>query len=211
MSDTRLREQMCRIGHSLHARGLTFGSSGNLSARHPDGGWLVTPTNVSLGDLDPAGLSRLDENGRALEGPKPTKETFLHAAMYGARTDAGGVVHLHSTHAVAVSILRDIDPEDVLPPLTAYCVMKVGKLRLVPYYPPGDEALGTAVAQYAGRHHSLLLANHGPVVAGRDLVSAQYAIEELEETAKLFLMLQGHRINPLTEVQVDELNRRFAR
>ena len=207
---TALREDLCRIGHSLFARGLTFGSSGNISARLPDGGWLVTPTNVAMGDLDPAQLCVLDADGRWVDGPKPTKEVFLHTAMYTSRKDAGAVVHLHSSHAVAVSILEDIDPEDVLPPLTAYAVMRVGKLRLIPYYPPGDAQLGTAVAAVAGRHHAVLLANHGPVVAGADLRTAQYAIEELEETAKLMLMLRGERLRLLTQEQVVELNRRFG-
>lgn len=207
---TALREDLCRIGHSLFARGLTFGSSGNISARLPDGGWLVTPTNVAMGDLDPGQLCVLDSDGRWLDGPKPTKEVFLHTAMYTSRKDAGAVVHLHSSHAVAVSILDDIDPEDVLPPLTAYAVMRVGKLRLIPYYPPGDAQLGTAVAAVAGRHHAVLLANHGPVVAGTDLRTAQYAIEELEETAKLMLMLRGEKLRLLTQEQVAELNHRFG-
>lgn len=205
-----LREDLCRIGQSLFARGLTFGSSGNISARLPEGGWLVTPTNVAMGDLDPAQLCVLDADGRWVGGQQPTKEVFLHTAMYGARQDAGAVVHLHSSHAVAVSILDDIDPDDVLPPLTAYAVMRVGKLRLIPYYPPGDDQLGTAVAAVAGKHHAVLLANHGPVVAGTDLRTAQYAIEELEETAKLMLMLRGERSRLLTHEQVAELNRRFG-
>ena len=205
-----LREELCRIGHSLFARGLTFGSSGNISARLPDGGWLVTPTNVAMGDLDPAQLCVLDASGQWVNGPKPTKEVFLHTAMYGARQDAEAVVHLHSSHAVAVSILDDIDPEDVLPPLTAYAVMRVGKLRLIPYYPPGGEQLGSAVAAVAHKHHAVLLANHGPVVAGKDLRTAQYAIEELEETAKLMLMLRGEKLRLLTQEQVAELNRRFG-
>ncbi|WDR01571.1 aldolase [Devosia algicola] len=198
-------KSLCRIGHSLHSRGLTFGSSGNISVRLPEGGWIVTPTNVAMGDLDPSQLSLLDDDGKWIDGPKPTKETFLHAAMYGARRDAGAVVHLHSTHSVAVSVLEDIDPADVLPAITAYYVMKVGALRLIPYFPPGDPALGEAVAGFADKHHALLLANHGPVVAGADLRSAQYAAEELEETAKLFLLLQGHKIRPLTASQAAAL------
>ncbi|WDR04530.1 aldolase [Devosia rhodophyticola] len=205
---TALREELCRIGHSLYARGLTFGSSGNISVRRPEGGWIVTPTNVAMGDLDPGQLSILDENGNWIEGPKPTKETFLHTAMYGARRDAGAVVHLHSTHSVAVSVLEDIDPADVLPAITAYYVMKVGALRLIPYFRPGDPALGSTVAGFAAKHHALLLANHGPVVAGADLRSAQYATEELEETAKLFLLLQGHKIRPLTPAQAEALKTR---
>jgi len=205
-----LREDICSIGHSLFARGLTSGSSGNISARLPDGGWLMTPTNVAMGDLDPAQLSLFDSDGRHVAGPQPTKETFLHFAMYRNRTDAGAVVHLHSTHSVAVSMLDGIDPEEVLPPLTAYSVMRVGAVRLIPYFPPGDEQLGTAVGAVAARHHAVLLANHGPVVAGRDLRTAQFAIEELEETAKLFLLLDGRNYRGLSPDQVAELKRRFG-
>ncbi len=211
MSDeTRLRDAICATGRSLYDRGLTFGSTGNLSQRLEDGGWLMTPTNASLGALDPARLSRLDAQGAWVSGDKPTKETFLHIAMYRERQDARAVVHLHSTHSVAVSCLDDIDPEDVLPPMTAYYIMRVGRLPLVPYFPPGDEALAKAVGKLAGKHHAVLLANHGPVVAGNSLDTALYATEELEETAKLFLMLQGSAIRNLTATQVAELRKRFG-
>ncbi len=205
----RLRDEVCRVGQSLFQRGLTSGSTGNISVRTPDGGWLMTPTNVSMGALDPARLSLFDADGRLLSGDAPTKEAFLHFSMYGERTDAGAVVHLHSSHATAVSIMADIDPEDVLPPLTAYYIMRVGRLPLVPYFPPGDQALAEAVRSLAGRHHAMLLANHGPVVAGTSLANAQYATEELEETAKLFLMLQNHAKRVLTPEQVADLRRRF--
>jgi 3-dehydro-4-phosphotetronate decarboxylase len=208
--ESRLREEICRVGASLFERGLTFGSTGNISARAPDGGWLMTPTNASLGSLDPERLSKFDTNGVLVGGDKPTKESFLHFCMYRERADAGAVVHLHSTHSVAVSILADVDPADVLPPLTAYFVMRVGRLPLVPYYAPGDEALGRAVAKLAGRHHAVLLANHGPVVAGSSLANAQFATEELEETAKLFLMLKALPVRPLTEEQVADLRTRFG-
>ena len=210
MSDeTRLRDEICRIGRSLFDRGLTAGSSGNISARLPDGGWLMTPTNASLGALDPARLALFDAQGRVVSGDAPTKEAFLHFSMYGERAEAGAVVHLHSSHSTAVSLLADVDPDDVLPALTAYYVMRVGRLPLVPYFAPGDPDLAHAVRALAGRHHAVLLANHGPVVAGRSLADAQYATEELEETAKLFLLLQGHRIRPLTPAQVADLKARF--
>ncbi|MBB4229483.1 3-oxo-tetronate 4-phosphate decarboxylase [Rhizobium mongolense] len=205
----RLREEICRTGQSLFERGLTSGSTGNISVRLSDGGWLMTPTNASMGSLDPARLSLFDASGKLLSGDAPTKEAFLHFSMYGERGDAGAVVHLHSSHATAVSILRDIDPEDVLPPLTAYYVMRVGRLPLVPYFAPGDTALADAVRSLAGRHHAMLLANHGPVVAGTTLANAQFAAEELEETAKLFLMLQHHAKRMLTAEQVDDLRKRF--
>lgn len=205
MSDSAIREKICRTGASLFQRGLTFGSTGNISVRLPDDGWLMTPTNASLGDLDPAKLSKLDGTGKLVSGDAPTKEAFLHRAMYGQRGDAQAVVHLHSTHSVAVSCLHGIDHHDCLPPLTAYYVMRVGRLPLVPYYPPGDEDLARAVENLAGDHHAVLLSNHGPVVAGTSLENATYATEELEETARLFLLLQGKTTRPLTPEQVAHL------
>ena len=210
MSDeNHAREAICEAGLSLFSRALTFGSTGNISVRLPDGGWLMTPTNASLGRLDPATLSKFDAKGRLVSGGKPTKEAFLHFCMYGRRADARAVVHLHSTHSVAVSLLADVDPKDALPPLTAYFVMRVGRLPLAPYFPPGDETLARAVEALAGEHHAVLLANHGPVVAGTSLENAQYATEELEETAKLFLMLRGEKIRPLTQAQVEDLRARY--
>lgn len=210
MSDeTRIRDEICKVGASLFDRGLTAGSSGNISVRLPDGGWLMTPTNASLGALDPARLSHLDAAGKLISGDAPTKEAFLHLSMYGERKDATAVVHLHSSHATAVSILRDVDPNDVLPALTAYYVMRVGRLPLIPYFAPGDPDLAHAVRALASSHHAVLLANHGPVVAGTSLANAQYATEELEETAKLFLMLQNHALRTLTPDQVADLRRRF--
>ena len=206
---TRLRDQIARVGASLFDRGLTAGSSGNISVRLPEGGWLMTPTNVSLGTLDPARLALFDAGGRLLSGDAPTKEAFLHFAMYGERATAGAVVHLHSSHATAVSILRDVDPGDVLPALTAYYIMRVGRLPLVPYFAPGDPDLAQAVSALAGRHHAVLLANHGPVVAGRTLDDAQFAVEELEEAAKLFLLLQNQALRLLTPTQIADLRNRF--
>lgn len=207
--ENRIRDEICRVGASLFDRGLTAGSSGNISVRLEGGGWLMTPTNVSLGGLDPARLSRLDATGQLLSGDAPTKEAFLHLSMYGERKDAAAVVHLHSSHATAVSILRDVDPNDVLPALTAYYVMRIGRLPLVPYFAPGDPDLAHAVRALASTHHAVLLANHGPVVAGTSLANAQHATEELEETAKLFLMLQNQALRLLTPDQIADLRRRF--
>jgi ribulose-5-phosphate 4-epimerase/fuculose-1-phosphate aldolase len=204
LNESKLREEICRLGASLFTRGLTFGSAGNISARLEDG-WLMTPTNVSLGRLDPARLAKLDANGKLVSGEPPTKETFLHRAMYSERPQAGAVVHLHSTYSVAVSALADVDAANVLPPITAYYVMRVGRLPLVAYYPPGDPALADAVQRLAGKHHAVLLANHGPVVAGSTLDAAVNAIEELEETAKLFLLLRGSKVRLLTNEQVAAL------
>lgn len=204
LNESKLREEICRLGASLFTRGLTFGSAGNISARLEDG-WLMTPTNVSLGRLDPARLAKLDANGKLVSGEPPTKETFLHRAMYSERPQASAVVHLHSTYSVAVSALADVDAANVLPPITAYYVMRVGRLPLVAYYPPGDPALADAVQRLAGKHHAVLLANHGPVVAGSTLDAAANAIEELEETAKLFLLLRGSKVRLLTDEQVAAL------
>ena len=204
MSEVKQREAICAIGASIFARGLTAGSSGNISVRLDDG-WLMTPTNASLGRLDPARLSKLDAHGRLVAGDPPTKESFLHRVMYEERDQAAAVVHLHSTHSVAVSCLADIDPADVLPPITAYYVMRVGRLPLIPYLKPGDLALAQVVRGFAGKHHAVLLANHGPVVAGTSLDAATNAIEELEETAKLYLLLRGAKTRYLTPGQVGEL------
>ena len=204
MNEAKLREEICAIGASIFARGLTAGSSGNISVRTEEG-WLMTPTNASLGRLDPARLSKLDDSGRLVSGDPPTKESFLHRVMYEERPSTGAVVHLHSTHSVAVSCLAEIDPVDVLPPITAYYVMRVGRLPLVPYFRPGDIALAEAVRGFAGKHHAVLLANHGPVVAGANLDAAVNAVEELEETAKLYLLLRGANTRYLTATQIREL------
>jgi 3-dehydro-4-phosphotetronate decarboxylase len=208
MSETLWRDKIAALGRSMFQRGLTFGSSGNISVKLADG-WLMTPTNVALGEIDPARLSKLDAEGRHLSGDAPTKEAMLHLVMYRERPNAAAVVHLHSTHSVAVSALANIDPQDVLPPITAYYVMRVGKLPLIPYYPPGDQGLAEAVGKQAAKHHAVLLANHGPVVAGGSLEAAAGAIEELEETAKLYLMLQDHRTRYLTPEQVTALRERY--
>jgi ribulose-5-phosphate 4-epimerase/fuculose-1-phosphate aldolase len=208
MKESQIREQICSYGKSLYDRGLTSGSSGNISVRLNDG-WLMTPTNSCLGLLDPARLSRLDAKGRLLSGDAMTKESFLHVAMYEQRPDANAVVHLHSTHSVAVSCLIDVDAKNVIPPITAYYVMRVGTLPLVPYFRPGDKALADAVRALAGKHHAVLLANHGPVVAGSSLSAAIYAMEELEETAKLYLLLKGCKTRFLTAGQIAELQQHF--
>ena len=208
MSDAALRDQIARFGKSIFDRGLTAGSSGNISVRTDDG-WLMTPTGSSLGNLDPARISKLDDAGKHVGGDAPTKESFLHVAMYEQRPKAGAVVHLHSVHSVAVSCMADIDVADVLPPLTAYYVMRIGTLPLIRYFPPGDLDLAKAVREMASKHHAVLLANHGPVVAGTSLEDAVYATEELEETAKLYLLLQHMKTRPLTAAQVAELRKRF--
>lgn len=203
--ETRIRDEICEVGRSLFDRSFTHGSTGNISARLSNGEVLMTPTNASLGTLEPARLSRFTAEGVYIDGDKPTKEAFLHQCMYCARDNAGAVVHLHSTNAVAVSIIDGLDPEDILPPLTAYYAMRVGRLPLVPYFPPGDIALAKAVEMHSRKSHAVLLANHGPVVAGKTLRDAQYATEELEETAKIFLLLRRENIRPLSVAQRNAL------
>lgn len=195
-------------GASLYNRGFGPGSSGNISVKLEDG-FLVTPTNSCMGRLDPARISKINWDGEHIDGDKPSKEAFLHLLMYKQRPQDHAVVHLHSTYSVAVSCCADIDQENVLPPITAYYVMKIGKLPLIPYYKPGDRALAEAVAKVADKRHAVLLANHGPIVAGNDLDRAVYAMEELEETAKLYLLLQNQRTRFLTPEQIEDLERSF--
>src|SRR6201995_1261645 len=210
MSETKIREEICRLGRSLFERSLTPGSSGNISAKLDDGGWLVTPTNASVGFLDPARLSRLDATGKLLTGDAPTKEVPLHSALYETRNAARAVVHLHSTHSVALSMLPEIDPRAALPPMTAYYMMKCGATALVPYYRPGDAAVADAIKGLAGKYSSVLLANHGPVVSGDTLEAAVFATEELEETAKLYLLLRGLNPRYLSPEQISDLVKTFG-
>jgi len=204
-AESTLREQIVLFGKSIYDRGLTHGSTGNISVRLDDG-WLMTPTNSSLGWLDPAALSKLDGDGALISGGAPTKESFLHRAVYDVRAGAGAIVHLHSIHSVAVSCLPDTDPDCALPPLTPYSLMQCGRVPMLPYFKPGDMALAGAVRGLAGKHTAILLANHGPVVAGKTLQAAMFAIEELEATAKLHLLTRGHDPRLLTAEQVSELS-----
>jgi ribulose-5-phosphate 4-epimerase/fuculose-1-phosphate aldolase len=204
-SETKLREQICVLAKSIFDRGLTGGSTGNISARTEDGGLLVSPTGTSFGRLDPARLSRLDASGTLIDGDRPTKEMPLHAAFYDTRSSAGAVVHLHSCHSVALSMLPDIDPDNFLPPLTPYAIMKLGKVKLLPFFLPGDPAMGEAVRGLAGKRSAVMLANHGPVVAGKDVEAACNAVEELEDTARLALLTRGMTPRLLTAAQVRDL------
>ena len=210
MTDAAARDALCRLGRSLFERGLTHGSTGNLSIRTGTG-FLMTPTGSSLGALDPARLAVLDATGVHVSGDPPTKEALLHLAMYRERPRDRAVVHLHSTHSVAVSVLADADPANVLPPLTAYYAMRIGTLPLVPYFAPGDAALADAVAGFASRHHAMLLSNHGPVVSGASLDAAADAIEELEATAKLWLLVRHDNVRPLDAAALADIARRFPR
>lgn len=209
--ETKLREDICLLAKSMFDRGLTGGASGNISARLSDGTVLMTPTGSSMGFLDPARISLLDQDLRLLSGDPPTKEIPLHTAFYDTRTGTGAVVHLHSTHSVALSMLPETDPDNVLPPLTPYSIMRLGRVKLLPFFLPGDAAMGEAVRGLAGQRSAILLANHGPVVAGRDLWVAVFAMEELEETAKLALLTRGAHPQALTEDEVKATERLRAR
>lgn len=205
MSESALREAICRFGRSLFERGLTPGSSGNISVRLEDGGWLCTPTDASLGFLDPARIARLDANRRLVSGDKPTKEIPLHAAVYESDPKARAVVHLHSTYSVAVSILPGLDPANVLPPLTPYQVMRCGCIARLRYHRPGDPSVADAIRALGGKHSAILLANHGPVVSGPSFEAAVSAAEELEESAKLYMLLRNANPALLTRDQIDDL------
>ncbi|CTQ52846.1 L-fuculose phosphate aldolase [Roseibium album] len=206
---TAAREQIALMAKSMFDRGLTHGSTGNISLRLSDGSLLVTPTGSSMGSLDPGRISHLSEAGDLLSGDKPTKEIPLHSAFYETRQNTGAVVHLHSCHSVALSLMPEIDPDNVLPPLTAYGIMQLGKVQLLPFFVPGDPAMGDAVRGLAGKRSAVLLANHGPVVAGKDLEAAVYAMEELEATARLALLLRGIAATSLNPDQISRVVKRF--
>lgn len=210
MSEQRTRELLVELAASLFARGFSVGSAGNVSVKLDDG-YLITPTNSSLGRLDPARLSRLDAAFRHVGGDKPSKEVFMHRAFYTARSEAGAVVHLHSTQATAVACLPDVDTDNPIPPLTPYFVMRVGRrMPVVRYFRPGDPAMEPAIHAEARNARAVLLANHGPVVSGRTLTDAVYAAEELEEAAKLYLLLRNASPRLLTVAQVDDLLAAFG-
>ncbi|NOD78743.1 3-oxo-tetronate 4-phosphate decarboxylase [Ruegeria sp. HKCCD4332] len=208
--ESALRQQMSELCASLFVRGFSVGTAGNVSA-HLDDGILMTPTNSTLGNIDPERIAKIDLDGHHVSGDKPTKEVFLHQAFYETRPEAGAVVHLHSTWATALSCLEDTDPNDCIPPLTPYVVMRVGTVKLVPYVKPGDPKSGDLIRELGGKFSAVLLANHGPVVSGKDLFSAVCAAEELEETAKLLLALRGMPTRMLDVAQAAELKDTFGR
>ncbi|MEV6909210.1 3-oxo-tetronate 4-phosphate decarboxylase [Amycolatopsis sp. NPDC051071] len=206
MSGDRLpRERVIAAARSLYDRGLTHGRTGNISVRYGEQ-ILVTPTGACLGTLRPGDLSVVDADGQHLAGPPPSKEAFFHAIVLRQRPSANAVVHTHSTYSAAVSCLDGLDPDDAIPPLTAYFAMRVGRLPLLPYHPPGDPGVAEPIARAAFDHPALLLANHGPVVAGTSLDAAMDALEELEHTAEIFLLLKGLSPRPLTDRQRDALH-----
>ena len=208
MSEQAVRDNIVRWGKSLFDRGLTAGSSGNISVRTDDG-YLATPTNSCLGFLDPARLSKLDADGQHVSGDAPTKELPLHFAFYEGRADCRAVVHLHSTYATALSCLADVDAADAITPITPYVVMRVGPVPVVPYTRPGSADVKPLIAGIVGKHGAALLENHGPIVSAHTLDAAVFAIEELEEAAKLAMITRGMPVRYLSWAAIDDLNQTF--
>lgn len=206
--ENRVREDIVTVAAQLFERGYTHGSTGNISAVVEDG-LLLTPTGSSFGSLDPAKLSKVDARGNLISGNQPTKEQFMHHAVYAGRPSAGAVIHLHSTHSVALSCLPVRDRANALPKLTPYSHMLCGCVAMLPYFRPGDRELASALEKTSGKHWSIILAHHGPVVAGADLDRAMYAAEELEQTARLALMLERHDAKTLDEEQIADLDTHF--
>jgi len=206
MSDATLAaaRELCAAGRTLAAQGLAPGTSGNISLRAGTG-FVMSPTNAALGELEPERVSVLDERGEHAGGDAPTKERGLHLALYARRPDARAIVHTHSTNAVALACLCDVDPEDVLQPLTPYAAMRVGRLVLAPYARPGSHALVDAVAARAADSAAILLSNHGPIVAAATLPAAVAAVCEIEEAAKVQMLVHGRDVRLLSAGEIAEL------
>lgn len=213
LPDTALRDEICRVGASLHARGYAHGTAGNISAR-THGGFLITPTDASLGDLDPARLAAVDANGVQVGGDRASKTLALHRRIYAADDTARCVVHTHATHTVALTLAGVWHADDIVPPITPYFVMKVGHVPLIPYRRPGDPAVGDEVARRINAMRdagtpirAVMLERLGPVVWHGSPAEASAVLEELEETARLWAMAQPA---PLSAAQIDELRLQFS-
>ena len=210
MTESKLREKICMFASSMFDRGLTHGSTGNISVRLNNDDILVTPSGSSFGRLDPNQIVKVTKDGKLIGNSTPTKELPLHQAFYETRgMKSGAVVHLHSTHSVALSMLPDVNEDNILPSFTPYSIMLLGKVKLLPFFVPGDPAMGEAIKGLAGKRSTVLLANHGPVVSGKDLESSVNAIEELEATAKLALILKDAKPIELNENQVRSVINKF--
>ncbi|OAN23516.1 aldolase [Pseudomonas oryzihabitans] len=207
-AEARLREEICTVGASLYARGYTVGSAGNISARLEDG-WLITPTDACLGRLDPAAIAKVGLNGDWVSGDKPSKTLALHRQVYDRNPGMGGVVHTHSTHLVALTLAGVWRPDDILPPITPYQVMKVGHIPLISYARPGAASVAEQVAQLANRVRGVMLERLGPVVWESSVSKASFALEELEETARLWLLSEP-RPAPLDAAALAELAETFG-
>jgi 3-dehydro-4-phosphotetronate decarboxylase len=209
-NDGPWRAAMVRIGHSLFARGLAAGASGNMSLRMDNGAYLMTPTGSSLGELTEDSLSVLSAEGQHLSGPKPTKEAHMHLAGYAARPSAGAVIHLHSPYATAYSCLMGLNPQDAIATITPYGLMRYGRVALAPYRTPGSPLLAQDMLDLMESHQAVLLSNHGSVVTGKDIASASYNVEELEESCRLYFILAKHPINNLNAEQQETLLRKTS-
>lgn len=214
-STAALREEICRVGASLYARGYVHASAGNISVRLPEGaGFLITPTDACLGTLDPARLALVNAQGEQIEGDRASKTLALHRRLYAAAPEAGCVIHTHSTRLVALTLAGVWSADDIVPPITPYFVMKVGHVPLIPYHRPGDPAVAELVAARIGAMQAagtplraVMLERLGPNVWHRSPAEASAVLEELEETARLWLMTKPA---PLSPAQIDELRRHFG-
>lgn len=207
-AEARLREEICEVGASLYQRGYTVGSAGNISARLDDG-WLITPTDACLGRLDPAEIAKVGADGQPVSGANPSKTLELHRRIYARNSEASGIVHTHSTHLVALTLASVWQQSDVLPPITPYYVMKVGHVPLIPYHRPGAPQAAEQIAAVADTVRAVLLERLGPVAWERSVSLASYVIEELEETARLWLM-SSPRPNPLNAAEINQLRDVFG-
>jgi len=210
INETALRREMSALCRSLFERGFAHGSAGNVSARIGDH-VLVSPTNSSLGRLDPDRICKVSLAGEHIGGDRPSKEAPLHLGIYAARADAGAIVHLHSTYATLLSCLADTNPEDALPPITPYLAMRVGRVPMVPYYPPGSAELAEAVRAKAGGTRAVLMANHGFVVAGKSFEDAVFNAEEFEENAKLLVLTRGQKVRLLSAADLAALEAKLGK
>ena len=209
MNEAQCRHELVRYARSLFERGYSSGGAGNISLKLADNTVLATPTNSSFGDLDADTLSKVTQEGEHISGEKPSKEILMHLAIYRQRPQCGAIVHLHSPWLTALSCLPGLDPANALPPVTPYYVMRVGKLPVIPYIRPGSPRIADEVEKLAVDHNAMLLANHGPIISGKNIREAVFNAEELEETAKLYFILKPFGMNTLTTENVDELNALF--
>lgn len=208
MSESRLREDICRIGASLYQRGLTVGTAGNISARLDDG-FLITPTDACLGYLDPAKLAKLDANGEQIAGDRASKTIRLHRAVYESDPKLRGIVHTHSTHLVALSLVKDVDTDNILGALTPYHVMKAGRIPLIAYHRPGAPEILDRIRALVLHVRGVMLQRIGPTFWHDSVANASFALEEAEETAKLFFLTRGFALPPLTDENIAELKHYF--